>query len=55
MTVYSWLVDQLGITGSVTNEYTQCILLISSSVLACSVALLFVSVLISIVGNTFRK
>lgn len=55
MTVYSWLSEQLGITGSVTDEYTQCILLISASVLALSVALLFVSVLVGIVINTFRR
>lgn len=55
MTVYSWLVEQLGITGSVTNEYIQCILVISSSILACSVVLLFCSVLVGIVINTFRR
>lgn len=55
MTVYSWLVEQLGITGSVTDEYIQCILIISSSILACSVVLLFCSVLVGIVSNTFRR
>ena len=55
MTVYSWLCEQLGITGSVTNEYIQCILVISSSILACSVVLLFCSVLVGIVSNTFRR
>lgn len=55
MTVYSWLSEQLGITGGVSDEYMQCILAISSSVLAVSVVLLFVSILVNIVSNTFRK
>lgn len=55
MSVYNWLVEQLGITGTVTDEYIQIILVISSSVLCISIVLLFVNLLVGIVTNTFRK
>lgn len=55
MNVYNWLLEQLGITSAVTDEYIQAILVISSAILAVSVVLLFCSVLVSIVSNTFRK
>lgn len=55
MSVYNWLVEQLGITGTVTDEYMQIILVTSSSVLCISIVLLFVNLLVGIVTNTFRK
>lgn len=55
MSVYNWLVEQLGISGAVSDEYIQIILIASSSVLCISIVLLFVNLLVGIVSNTFRK
>ena len=55
MSVYNWLVEQLGISGVVTDEYIQVVLIASSSILCISIVLLFVNLLVSIVSNTFRK
>ena len=55
MSVYNWFVEQLGITGIVTDEYIQIILIASSSILCISIVLLFVNLLVGIVTNTFRK
>lgn len=55
MSVYNWLVEQLGITGTVTDEYIQIVLVASSSILCISIVLLFVNLLVGIVTNTFRK
>lgn len=55
MSVYNWLVDQLGISGVVSDEYIQVVLIASSSILCISIVLLFVNLLVSIVSNTFRK
>lgn len=55
MSVYTWLVEQLGISGAVTDEYIKIILITSSSVLCISIVLLFVNLLVGIVTNTFRR
>ena len=55
MSVYNWLVEQLGITGTVTDEYIQIVLISASSILCISIVLLFVNLLVGIVTNTFRK
>ena len=55
MSVYTCLVEQLGISGVVTDEYIKIILITSSSVLCISIVLLFVNLLVGIVTNTFRK
>ena len=55
MSVYNWLVEQLGITGTVTDEYIQIVLVSASSILCISIVLLFVNLLVGIVTNTFRK
>lgn len=55
MSVYNWLVEQLGITGIVTDEYIKIVLITSSSILCISIVLLFVNLLVGIVTNTFRK
>lgn len=55
MSVYNWLVEQLGISGVVSDEYIQIVLIASSSILCISIVLLFVNLLVSIVSNTFRK
>lgn len=55
MSVYNWLVQQLGISGSVSDEYIQVILVSASSILCISIVLLFVNLLVGIVSNTFRK
>lgn len=55
MSVYNWLVEQLDISGSVTDEYIKIVLITSSSILCISIVLLFVNLLVGIVSNTFRK
>ena len=55
MSVYNWLVEQLGITGTVTDEYIQIVLISASSILCISIVLLFVNLLVGIITNTFRK
>ena len=55
MSVYNWLVEQLGISGAVTDEYIKIVLISSSSILCISIVLLFVNLLVGIVTNTFRK
>ena len=54
MNVYQWICEQLGYS-TVTDEYIQVILVISSSLLAVSVVLLFCNLLIGIVSNAFRR
>ena len=55
MSVYNWLVEQLGISDAVTDEYIKIILILSSSILCISIVLLFVNLLVGIITNTFRK
>lgn len=55
MSVYNWLVEQLGIGSAVSDEYIQVILISSSAILCISIVLLFVNLLVGIVSNTFRK
>lgn len=55
MSVYSWLAEQLGFSGAVTDEYIKIVLITSSSILCISIVLLFVNLLVGIVTNTFRK
>lgn len=55
MSVYNWLVEQLGISGADTDEYIKIVLISSSSILCISIVLLFVNLLVGIVSNTFRK
>lgn len=55
MNVFNWLVEQLGLTSPISDVYINYVVIVSASLLAVAVVLLFCSLLVGIVSNTFRK
>lgn len=55
MNVFNWLVEQLGLSTPISDVYVNYVVIVSACLLAVAVVLLFCSILVSIVSNTFRK
>lgn len=55
MNVFQWLVEQLGFTAPISDSYINYVFVISSSLLAVAVVLLFCSLIVSIVSSAFRR
>ena len=55
MSVFEWLVNQLGFSTPISDVYVNYVFVISSSLLAVAVVLLFCSLIVSIVSSAFRR
>lgn len=55
MNVFNWLVEQLGLSTPISDLYVNYVVIVSACLLAVAVVLLFCSLIIGIVSNTFRR